>query len=51
MRLAIDRFHPQAQIVLTHTQYLAQLSAASVPVLHVRSLRVIYAGLPVVAAS
>jgi nucleotide-binding universal stress UspA family protein len=42
---------PHAQTVLTHTQYLAQLTAASVHVLHVHSLREIHAGLPVVAAA
>jgi nucleotide-binding universal stress UspA family protein len=41
---------PHARTVLTHTQYLAQLTAASVHVLHVHSLRAIHAGLPVVAA-
>ena len=42
---------PQTQTVLAHTQYLAQLTAASVHVLHVYSLRVIHASLPVFAAA
>ncbi len=46
---AIDS-SPHAQIVLAHTQYLAQLTAASVHVLHVHSARAIHASLPVVAA-
>lgn len=42
---------PHAQTVLAHTQYLAQLSAARVHVLHVHSLRAVHAGLPLVAAA
>lgn len=40
----------QAQSVLAHTQYLAQLGGARAHVLHVYSLRAIHASLPVVAA-
>ncbi len=47
---AIDS-SPHAQTVLAHTRHLAQLTAASVHVLHVHSLRAIHAGLPLVAAA
>jgi nucleotide-binding universal stress UspA family protein len=46
---AIDS-SPHAQTVLAHTQYLAQVTAASVHVLHVHPARAIHASLPVAAA-
>jgi nucleotide-binding universal stress UspA family protein len=41
---------PHTQTVVAHTQYLAQLTAASVHVMHVYSLRAMHASLPVAAA-
>jgi nucleotide-binding universal stress UspA family protein len=42
---------PHAQTVIAHTQYLAQLTPASVHILHVHSLRTVHAGLPIIAAA